>query len=148
MFETWGNSEIPLPKELAPNGEKLWSYVHVQLQVPWFYVEVEHRDEDLKWASTYFLSSVAQLQGLVTDSAIVITAVHVVMPKHLNQSDCWQMQRLKRIMRGRRKTPEGTQQISIYVLYDERQVYDPALQSHEKLEHIELLFEFPASPSD
>lgn len=144
MFETWGNSEIPLPKELAPNGEKLWSYVHVQLQASWFYVEVEHRDQDLRWASTYFLSSLAQIQSLANDAAIVITAVHVVMPKHLNQSDCWQMQRLKRIMRGHSKTSEGAKQITIYVLYDERQVYDPTLQPHEKLEHIELLFEAPA----
>ncbi len=67
MFETINNSEIPLPKELAPNGEKLWSYIHVQLHKAWFYAEVEQVIEGFKTHSMYILSSVSQLQSLAAN---------------------------------------------------------------------------------
>jgi len=143
MFETWGNSEIPLPKELAPNDEKLWGYVHVQLQVAWFYVEIESETEGLKLSSAYLLSSIAQIQSLANDSDVVIMAAHVVVPKHLNQGECWKMYRLKRIMSGIKKRGTRRSKSTLFQLHEDgRIIHDPPLHPNEALENVEVLLEF------
>ena len=143
MFETVSHSEIPLPKELAPNGERLWSYIHVQLHTPWFYAEAEHLEEDFTSHSMYILSSVTQLQHLAHNTAIKLTAVHVLTPKYINDSDCWEMYRVKRIMRGRRKRSQGESWTTIFEVYGEgRMIYDPPLPAKEKLKDIEMVLEF------
>lgn len=143
MFETVSHSEIPLPKELAPNGERLWSYIHVQLHTPWFYAETTHLAEDFESHSMFILSSVAQLQHLADNPEVKLTAVHVLAPKNLNNDDCWRMYRLKRIMRGRRKRHQSESWTMIFEIYGEGgMIYDPPLGLAEKLKEIEILLEF------
>lgn len=143
MFETINNSEIPLPKELAPNGERLWSYIHLQLHKVWFYAEVEHVADDFKCQSMYILSSLAQLQKLAIDPALNLTAVHVSTPKNLNNDDCWKMFRLKRILRGDRRNSRGKLWTTIYEVYGEGKViYDPPLSATDQLKNIEVVLDF------
>lgn len=143
MFETINNSEIPLPKELAPNGERLWSYIHVQLHKAWFYAEVDHVIDDFNMPSMYILSSVLQLQNLVNNQSMKLTAVHISAPKHLIGNDCWKMYRLKRIMRGLRKNSSGEEWTTIFEVYDEdKMIYDPPLSATAKLKSIEVVLEF------
>lgn len=143
MFETVSHSEIPLPKELAPNGERLWSYVHVQLHTPWFYAEAEHLEEGCNSHSMYILSSVAQVQHLADNPAIKLTAVHVSTPKYINNSDCWKMYRVKRILRGRKKGHLVELWTTVFEVYGEgNMIYYPPLHAKEKLKDIEILLEF------
>lgn len=143
MFETIETSEIPLPKELAPNGEKLWSYIHVQLHKAWFYAEVEHVFEGLNAHSMYILSSVSQLESLASNPSTKLTAVHISAPKHLIGNDCWRMYRLRRVLRGLKKNRGNESWITIFEIYDEeKMIYDPPLATTDKLKNIEVVLEF------
>lgn len=126
MFETCDHAEIPIPKELSLNGERLWHYVQLHIHFPWLYVEYAIDYEDYKSKSILFLTTNDQLQELVDRSDIEITQVHVVTPGYVNKTNVWQMDQLKKVMTASITKGRFREPVTIYLLCNGKElIYSP-----------------------
>jgi hypothetical protein len=145
MFLTFEQAEIRLPVPLSHNSERLWSYVGLNLHIPWFYVEYSQNLEDFKLRHMLLISNVQQLSAFAKDNNVEITKANIVTPSHINKTDGWQMDRLKLVLGATKK--EGRKQIpiNIFILEDGRKFiyspYDSAdFDSDIDMENLETLF--------
>lgn len=140
MFETFESAEIFLPKELSPNGERLWSYAQISIHAPWFYVEYEIDYGDWKPKSILLLNTLDQLEELSSRPDIKITQAHVVTPGYVNNSNDWHMDRLRQVLRATRKIKGNEMAVTIYVLSDGRKFSDSPINEKSKLTNQEIIF--------
>jgi hypothetical protein len=141
MFETYNQAEIPIPKELSLNGERLWHYVQLHIHFPWLYVEYAIDHEDYKSKSILFLTTNDQLQELVDRSDIEITQVHVVTPGYVNKTSVWQMDQLKKVMTASITKDRQREPVTIYVLCNDQEIiYGPNGVTEEKPKNLTTVF--------
>lgn len=142
MFETHNNAELFLPKALAPNGERLWSYVGMHVHVPWFYIEYAVDHENMKLRTVLFLSSVEQLKSLTEQENIEITQAHVVTPGYVNKTGTWKMDRLKQVVQATNNLGETEFPVSIYVLMNGKEIIFGSSDGKSMPKHREVILTF------
>lgn len=141
MFETYDDSEIPIPAGLALNGERLWRYAQINTQIPWFYVEYLVDYGDLKSKSVLLIANNEQLEILANRTDIEITQAHVVTPGYVNKTEDWQMNKLKQVFRATRRIGRNKIPVTIYVLSDGREmVYSTDTNEKAQLEDCKTVF--------
>lgn len=140
MFETFNSAEIFRPKALSPDGERLWSYAQINIHVPWFYVEYSVDHGDCKTRSVLLLGNLEQLLDISNRPDFEITQAHIVTPRHINKTDDWQMDRLKKVLRATRKTGRTETPVIIYVLSDGREMRYSLDGGKTKPKHYETVF--------
>jgi len=121
MFETFDNAEIPLPKALAENGERLWTYAHLNLNTPWFYVQYHVLSNESTFNAVLLFSLLDQLKSLISQPGVVVKNAYVVTPGYVNKSDMWQMDLINEIRTGL----VMQEMVTIYDLKDGRKYYYP-----------------------
>jgi hypothetical protein len=121
MFETFDNAEIPLPKALAENGERLWTYAHLNLNTPWFYFQYQVVSEESTFNAVLLFSLLDQLKSLINEPDVIVKNAYVVTPGYVNKSDLWQMDLLNEIRTGL----AVQERVTIYELRDGRKYYYP-----------------------
>jgi hypothetical protein len=122
MFETFEHAEIPMPPSLCPNGERLWSYAHLDIHAPWFYVEYAQDLGEVTTSSMYLLGNIDQLCEIAGWAGDVLVEVKVITPKHLNHTKGWQMDTLKQVIKATYLRDDTKTQALIYVLEDGREL--------------------------
>ena len=116
MFKTYQSAEIFNP--FADPGERNWSYVKVDLHLPWFYVQYSSHFEGESCHSMFLFSRIEQLQELAENPSVKITEVNVVTPDYINKTDGWQMGCLTKILKSMGTLAGNDAPIFIYVLTD------------------------------
>jgi len=66
MFRTYRHAEIPVATRLEP-GLQLWSYVEQILHLPWFYVTLARRQDDVTLRAMLMIADVSTLERLHLD---------------------------------------------------------------------------------
>jgi len=87
MIETYQQAEIPFIFDA--DGTRLWSYAHMNLMIPWFFVHYENNVEGQIVRCQIMLFNVDQIKQLVLDPKISIKAIYLVSPGYVNQTDAF-----------------------------------------------------------
>ena len=86
MFHTIPESELPIPSELAKNGERLWQWVEFGVYAPYFLVTIEVSTENgpamLCSKRRLMLSRIEQLESLINqqDNFVRIRNLSMLSP--------------------------------------------------------------------
>jgi hypothetical protein len=141
MFATVESAEIHFASP-SPNGNRFWSYAHIDLHTPWFYVEYLVNDGAVKVSSMLLLSTVDQLINFSSRPDMHLTQVHLISPGYLNNTGSWQMSALKEVIRAIQKVSGIEVPITIYRLDDGRELIYGLISKRNKLRNRRVVFPF------
>lgn len=98
MFRTYRHAEIPVATRLEP-GLQLWSYVEQILHLPWFYVTLARRQDDVTLRDMLMIADVSTLESLHLDRTPgkTLETILLVSPAYMNGSNSWLMEPLLEI---------------------------------------------------
>ncbi|NRH29979.1 hypothetical protein [Pseudomonas sp. MS19] len=98
MFRTYRHAEIPVATRLEP-GLQLWRYVEQVLHLPWFYVTLARRQDDVTVRDMLMIADVSTLESLNLDRALdkTLETILLVSPAYMNGGDSWLMEPLLEI---------------------------------------------------
>lgn len=98
MFRTYRHAEIPVATRLEP-GLQLWPYVEQILHLPWFYVTLAKRQDEVTVRDMLMIADVSTLESLHLDRAPdkTLETILLVSPAYMNGSDSWLMEPLLEI---------------------------------------------------
>lgn len=101
MFCTVPDAEQVTPRELVPNGERIWRYCEFQFQVPLFLVTV--RDGHYELTRHFLFSDLTDVVQLAArqDDKYAIHDIRLLSPGYMNQSDGYELGSLKEIWRDK-----------------------------------------------
>ena len=108
MFHTIPESELPIPRELAENGERLWQWVEFGLYAPYFLVTIEVGTEigSTKLCSKrrLMLSRIEQLESLITqqDNFVRIRNLSMLSPCPLHGKEDYRFVQIDEIWESNR----------------------------------------------
>lgn len=108
MFYTDETAQVNFPPVLL-NGdsEKFWSYVKMNLALPWLLVG--YRQEFADGSASYrtiFLTNIEQVQELGGSKEVTLIEMHLVTPSRMNSKNEWQMERVVDIWQGTHPTQD------------------------------------------
>lgn len=126
MIETFDQAEIDNP--WRSDGTRIWSYAHLNLHVPWLYVNYRIGPPEMHASAMYIFFSENQLFDLANKEDVTITSVYVVTPPRINQSKNWKMDLLKSLSTGEAKAAGTSKKIIRYELGDETEYFFPRLK--------------------
>jgi hypothetical protein len=140
MFETVDYAELPIPKGLFEDGERLWQFVIMRLHVCWFYVIYETTAlDDCEVSHIILLQNVNDLVEFSSVKEFKLIEAYLVSPKYINKKGNWKMEPLKEIWVA--SEPEFEQKSYIYVLRDgSRYVQATLCDSESQLIEKRLVF--------
>lgn len=142
MFATVDSAEIPLASLFCSNGDHLWSYAHIDLHTPWFYVEYQVSKGEISAKSMLLLSTVNQLIDCASRTDLQLTEVHLISPGYLNNTGSWQMNSLKEVMRASQIVSSIEAPVTIYRLRDGRELVYGKINKRNKLRNLKTVFSF------
>lgn len=98
MFRTYRHTEIPTAIKIE-SGLQLWRSVEQVLHVPWFYVTVARRQDDVTVRDMLMVADVSTLESyLVGESPDkAVETIYLVSPAYMNGTDLWLMEPLQEI---------------------------------------------------
>lgn len=142
MFETNAFARIPVPIGLYGDGEDLWTYVALNIHMPWFHVVHETTGEgNYLSKSMLFLSRVEQILFLQQQTDSTILQIDLVSPGYMNGTGLWKMEPLKEIWKGLESDSKHKQGAHVFVLMSDERYCDSSLQSPEtQLQDMRLVF--------
>jgi hypothetical protein len=115
--------QAEMPYNLDDGGERLWSYAHMNLTIPWFFVEYESEAGGQTIKSVIMLFMIGHLEQLSLDSTISINYIYLVSPGYVNHSNKWSMDVIKSISIGLDKNDLNEQRIIKYELKNNTYYY-------------------------
>ena len=121
MIETFTDAEIKMPWENV--GVKTWSHAHLNMHIPWIFVEYHVGNGDVQVSGMYILFNAEQLMQLADDPAMKIVNAYLVTPGYINKSMRWQMDLLKSVSIGYEKGEN--QQLNRFELEDATEYFYP-----------------------
>ena len=124
MIETFTDAEIKMPWENV--GVKTWSHAHLNMHIPWIFVEYHVVNGDDQVSGMYILFNAEQLMQLADDPAMKIVNAYLVTPGYINKSMRWQMDLLKSVSIGYEKN--DAQEITRFELVDAREYFYPNMK--------------------
>ena len=98
MIETFTDTEILIP--WGDVGVKTWSHAHLNMHIPWIFVEYQVENGDEQVSGMYILFNAEQLLQLAVDPTMKIVNAYLVTPGYINKSMRWQMDLLKSVSIG------------------------------------------------
>lgn len=109
VFHTYPNAEFPIPRALASNGERSWTWMELACCVPYFFATVQFRttdDQETTYVRHYWLSHIDSVLDLAMQSAELgsecgCVRVDLFSPGYINGKDVYQLDQLKEIWRHR-----------------------------------------------
>ena len=98
MFRTYRHAEIPIATRLEPSLQ-LWRYVEQILHLPWFYVTLARRQDDVTVRDMLMIADVSTLESLHLARAPdkTLETILLVSPAYMNGGDNWLMEPLLEI---------------------------------------------------
>lgn len=151
MFQSSSTARHPILSAIAGDDQHVWTYVNLAVNRPWFLLAYALHTSEGDIDENVLLSSPEQVVDLLrrNGNEITVSQLMLVSPKHLNQSEHWQMDPLVEIWRGQRgncgtltyRLADGRQYIhasgalepsplenpTCLVSFDQRVVGDPGL---------------------
>ncbi len=124
MIETFADAEIQIP--WGNEGIKTWSHAHLNMHIPWIFVEYHLGNGDEQVSGMYILFNAEQLMQLADDPAMKIVNAYLVTPGYINKSMRWQMDLLKSVSIGYEKN--DAQEITRFELVDAREYFYPIVE--------------------
>jgi hypothetical protein len=121
MIETFTDAEIPIP--WGNVGVKTWSHAHLNMHIPWIFVEYHVGKDDEQVSGMYILFNAEQLMQLADDPTMKIVNAYLVTPGYMNKSMRWQMDLLKSVSIGYEKGEN--QQLNRFQLEDAAEYFYP-----------------------
>ena len=122
MFCTKDTDKSPLSVLTTTPGETDWLAAQLVFNAPWFMVEARQAqpigDKDaVMHGSTVMFSRVEEVERMIAAHALgqlVIDAILVVTPSHLNDTRSWKMEPLKAVWMAEEPTTPGMHVAEIY----------------------------------
>ena len=124
MIETFTDAEIKIP--WGNVGVKTWSHAHLNMHIPWVFVEYHAGHGDEQVSGMHILFNAEQLMQLANDLTIKIVNAYLVTPGYMNKSMRWQMDLLKSVSIGYEK--DDIQQITRFELIDASEHFYPKVK--------------------
>ena len=124
MIETFTDAEIKMPWENV--GVKTWSHAHLNMHIPWIFVEYHVGNGNDQVSGMYILFNAEQLMQLADDPAMKIVNAYLVTPGYINKSMRWQMDLLKSVSIGYAKG--DAQPINRFELADATEHFYPNMK--------------------
>ena len=121
MIETFTDAEIPPLWENL--GIKTWSHAHLNLNIPFMFVQYQSGKGNEQVTGTYMLFNAAQLMQLADDPKMKILNAYLVTPGFMNKSMRLQMGLLKSVSIGYEKGED--QRITRFELVDATEYFYP-----------------------
>jgi hypothetical protein len=143
MFVTSPAFEFQVPRGLALPGQRFWRSVGFSLNVPWFIVSIEYRDEneEASFCQDMLMSSDADvaevLDGDVADSVI---SLQYVEPPSYSETGSWRMRSVKKVWRAAKHMDEPSAPL---VFEDESGRFVRGLDDADVGPRAELIWELP-----
>lgn len=100
MFHTSSEAELPVPLALAPNGERVWSWVELGLKLHYYFVTVRITDDDDMTLERHLIfSDLRSLQELVANppAHVHLQRVDLLSPGYMNGSSGYQLAQLSEV---------------------------------------------------
>lgn len=132
MFHTIPEAELPIPKALAENGERLWQWVEFGLHAPYFLATIEVSSgtgaENLRFKRHLLVSKIGQLESLVREyaSQTRIRSLSILNPCHSQDKDDYSFAHIDEVWE------HGNSQGYIFVLRNGERIKYPAFEGEEK----------------
>ena len=141
MFETIDAAEMNIPLGLMEKGQHLWQFVTLRLHVPWFYILYQTEYEGENSSSDFvFVTKEEQILEMLKIERCKIIDIYLVSPSHLNENNCWKMEKLKEIWTATLSKQNQNEEGKIYVLQDGREyTYSLTTLNNEGFTKNELL---------
>jgi len=130
MIETFSHSEINFP--WRESGVRTWTYAHINLHAPWFYVDYKIGIDERSASAMYLLFDEKQISQLLTESDVEITNLYAVTPGFINKTMQWKMDLLKSVSVGYKKVRGQNQKVVRLELANEIEYFYPELKLKSK----------------
>ena len=121
MIETFADTEIQIP--WGNVGVKTWSHAHLNMHIPWIFVEYHLGNGDEQVSGMYILFNAEQLMQLADDPTMKIVNAYLVTPGYINKSMRWQIDLLNSVSIGYQT--DDAQRISRFELVDATEYFYP-----------------------
>lgn len=99
MLRTCPEAEFPVRLELSPDGERVWHWVTLGMQIPYFLTEYQINTENGPFVRQVIFSDLELVKSLqqAEDGAVQLRSVSLLSPGYLNGSDGYEMERLDEV---------------------------------------------------
>ncbi|MES2580513.1 MAG: hypothetical protein V4552_08200 [Pseudomonadota bacterium] len=134
MIETFQQAEIPFIFDA--DGAKLWSFAHMNLIIPWFFVHYVINVEGQIVSCQIMLFNIGQIEQLIIDPTISIKAIYLISPGYLNQTNKWSMDLIKSLSTGIDEKSFLEQSVTRYELANYKFYYYPEITSQASFKKI------------
>lgn len=145
MLHTYPDAEVTLPKALAPNGERLWHWVELGLNCPYFLLEVLTETEDGPYTRQIVSADVQMLLHTANTPSenVRLLSVSVLTPAYVNGTDGYAFGRLSELW----SADEESLLDLLFVLDDGRTQRFTLQDQPANIESMKLVADFRDKPS-
>jgi|APLak6261660231_1056022.scaffolds.fasta_scaffold46617_2 hypothetical protein len=134
MIITYQQAEIPYIFDA--DGERLWTYAHMNLIIPWFFIHYEKEVDDQIIGCQIMLFKVGQIEQLTLDPTVLVKSIYLVSPGYVNQTNEWSMDIIKSLSIGTDENGTLEQSIARYELANCKFYYYPEISSQTSYKKI------------
>jgi hypothetical protein len=143
MFVTSPAFEFQVPMGLALPGQRFWRSVGFSLNVPWFIVSIEYRDENeaASFSQDMLMSTDADVAEVLDgDAADSVIGLQYVEPPSYSRTGSWRMRSVKKVWRAAQRSDAPSAPL---VFEDEFGRFASSLDDADVGPVVELICEFP-----
>jgi hypothetical protein len=143
VFVTSPAFELHVPRGLGLPGQRFWRSVGFSLNVPWFIVSIEYRDEneEASFCQDMLMSSDADVaEVLDSDATDSVISLQYVEPPSYSETGSWRMRSVKKVWRAAQHLDVP---IAPLVFEDEFGVFVSGLDDADVGPRAELIWELP-----
>lgn len=99
MFHTVPEAEFPIPRGLAPNGERSWRWVEFALQIPYFLLSMRFTEGEYETDRHMILSQLEDILQLAENqgSNFKILELQLLSPGYMNGAEGYRLGKIKEI---------------------------------------------------
>jgi len=134
MLETYAQAEMLYPSN--EDGIRLWSYAHMNIDIPWFFVRYEIEENEVILTSQFLLFDHKQIERLINNQKVTIQTVYLISPNYLNNSPYWSMDIIQSLVTGIEELGDSAQTIIRYELKDSTFYFYPPLSETAQFKKI------------
>lgn len=136
MFHTSREAEVFVPRELASEGERIWRFVEMGLQTPYFLVALRHSlngdelDRHILFSQWSDVMALAKQQS----ESFSILSLQLLSPGYMNSSDGYELGRVKEVW-----VDKTTPLYQLYVMADGSKLVNELAEVDEGNQDMELV---------
>lgn len=141
MFRTYKSAEFPMPRGLAPDGERSWTWIELTLPMLYYFATVNIRpiDDEIVYVRHLWFSHIDSILDIVRQAAdpenrCELERLDLFSPGHVNEQGAYKLDQLKEIW----SHPEGSREFR-FVLADGRTLFYSPYGDQGTKEELELV---------